>query len=197
MELALGVIVGLVVLSGLWAAAMYNRLRSLQYACGDAWSLVDVQLQRRADLVPNLVATVQAYAAHERAVLEAVTQARAQADPMHDPSPAHAAAESRLGEAIVRAFALREGYPELAASEGFRRLQATLVELENEIAASRQIYNGNVARYRDRLGQWPSSWVARRFDFEDRVPFALELAIERAPATVAPPAESVPPPTGA
>lgn len=190
----LGVVVVLAVLIGVWVAAMYNRLRALQYACADAWSLVDVQLQRRADLVPNLVATVQAYAAHERAVLEAVTAARAQADPLHDPSQAHARAEVALSSAIARAVALREAYPQLAAASNFQQLQRTLVDLENEIAASREIYNGNVAAYRDRLQQVPSSWVAKRFDFEDRPSFQVELAIEREPVGVALPSASVPPP---
>lgn len=191
----LGALVVLVVLAGIWVAAMYNRLRALQYACADAWSLVDVQLQRRADLVPSLVATVQAYAVHERAVLEAVTAARAEADPLHEPSPAHARAEAQLSSAIASAMALREGYPQLAAAANFQQLQRTLVELENEIAASREIYNGNVAAYRDRLGQVPSSWVARHFDFEDRPMFSLRLAIEREPATVVLPGNSVPPPS--
>lgn len=191
----LGVVVVLVVLAGIWVAAMYNRLRALQYACADAWSLVDVQLQRRADLVPNLVATVKAYAEHERAVLDAVTAARAQADPMHEPSPEHARAEVQLSAAIARAVALREGYPQLAAATNFQGLQRTLVELENEIAASREIYNGNVAAYRDRLHQVPSSWVAKRFAFEDRPSFQVELAIEREPTAVVLPADSVAPPS--
>ncbi|MDO9355504.1 MAG: LemA family protein, partial [Solirubrobacteraceae bacterium] len=181
---ALGILVVLAVLIGVWVAAMYNRLRALQYACADAWSLVDVQLQRRADLVPNLVATVRAYAAHERSILEAVTAARAQADPMHEPSVAHARAEVQLSAAIARTVALREQYPQLAAATNFTQLQRTLADLENEIAASREIYNGNVAAYRDRLGQWPSSMVAKQYRFEDRPLFQLELAIERAPSTV-------------
>lgn len=190
----LGAIAAVIVLLGLWVTVMYNRLRSLQYACADAWSLVDVQLQRRADLVPNLVSVVQAYAAHERGVLEAVTAARAQADPLHDPSAAHARAETRLGTELARAVALREAYPDLAASEQFGRLQATLVDLEDEIAASREIYNGNVAAYRDRLQQVPSSWVARRFKFRNRAMFQIDLASEQAPVTVVASSGSVPPP---
>lgn len=190
----LGVIAAVLVLAALWVAVTYNRLRGLQYACADAWSLIDVQLQRRADLVPNLVATVQGYAAHEQGVLRAITDARAQATTLHGPTAANAAAETHLGAAIVRTVALREQYPELATSEHFRHLQAALVELENEIAASREIYNGNVAAYRNRLQQVPSSWVATQFHFEDRPMFAIELPSERGPAVVAPPSDSVPPP---
>lgn len=190
----LGVVAAVIAVFSIWVAATYNGLKGLQFACADAWSLVDVQLQRRADLVPNLVATVQAYAAHERAVLDAVAAARSEADPLHGPSAVHAAAETRLSAQIARALGLREGYPELAASGQFRQLQATLVDLENEIAASREIYNGNVARYRDRLQQMPSSLVAKQFRFEDRPMFALDLAIEQAPAASIDPAHSTPPP---
>ncbi len=198
----LGAIAAVLVLLALWMAVAYNRLRGLQYACADAWSLIDVQLQRRADLIPNLVATVQGYAAHEQGVLQAITDARAQADPLHGPTAANAAAETRLGAAIVKTVALREQYPELATSEHFRHLQAALVEIENEIAASREIYNGNVAAYRNRLQQVPSSWVASWFHFEDRSMFAIELPSERVKPAVSPSTGSavpspgsVPPPT--
>ncbi len=194
MSLDVGIAAAILAVAAVSVAAMYNRLRALQYACADAWSLVDVQLQRRVDLVPNLVATVRAYAAHERTVLDALTAARAEANPLHEPSPAHAVAETRLGAEIAHTIALREGYPELAASEAFLRLQATLVELENEIAASREIYNANVAAYRNRLQQVPSAWVARTFHFEDRAMFQLELAIEQAPVLVTDSAQSTPPP---
>lgn len=190
----LGAIAAVLVLTGLWVAVTYNGLRSLQYACADAWSLIDVQLQRRADLVPSLVATVQGFASHEQSVLRAITDARAQAAPLHGPTAANAAAETRLGAAIVQTVALREQYPELSTSENFRHLQSTLVDLEDEIAASREIYNGNVAAYRNRLQQVPSSWVASRFHFEDRPMFALELATERAPVPVVPSVDSAPPP---
>ena len=161
-----------VLLVALWVVLVYNRLRALQYACDDAWSLVDVQLQRRADLVPNLVATVQAYAAHEQAVLQAVAEARARAVRLHDPTPETAAAEAKLGARIGAAVALQERYPDLKASEQFLQLQHTLSDLETQIAASREIYNGNVAAYRDLIQQVPSSLVARRFGFADRTMFA-------------------------
>jgi LemA protein len=164
--------VGLFVLPALWVVLTYNRLRALQYACDDAWSLTEVQLQRRTDLVPNLVAVVEAYAAHERTVLEAMAAARAQASPLRDPSPAHAAAEARVGASIGAAVALGEQYPDLKASEQFLRLQRTLSDLETQIAASREIYNGNVVSYRDLVQQVPSAWVARQFGFQDRPMFA-------------------------
>jgi LemA protein len=163
---------GLAVLVAVWAVLTYNRLRALQYACDDAWSLVDVQLQRRADLVPNLVRVVQAYAEHERAALEAVTAARATATALHDPTPQTAAAEARLGAAIGHAVALGEAYPALRASDAFLELQRTLAHVESQIAAAREIYNGNVAAYRDLLQQVPSAWVARGCRFADRPMFS-------------------------
>ncbi|MBO9532334.1 MAG: LemA family protein [Solirubrobacteraceae bacterium] len=168
----IAVAAGVTLLVALWVALTYNRLRALQYACDDAWSLVDVQLQRRADLVPNLVTVVQAYAAHERAVLEAVTEARARAAALHDPSPATAAAEARLGSSINSALALQETYPDLKASEQFLQLQRTIADAEDQIAASREIYNGNVAAYRNLIQQVPSNWVAGQFGFADRSMFA-------------------------
>ncbi len=163
---------GLLALVCLWVALTYNQLHRLRYACDDAWSLTEVQLQRRAYLVPNLVATVQAYAQHEQAVLQAVTAARAAASPLHDPSPEHAAVQARLGQSVGAAIALAEQYPDLKASTQFQALQATLSDLEDQIAASREIYNSNVTRYRAMVQQVPSSLVARRFGFEDRAMFA-------------------------
>ncbi len=166
------VIGGVALLIGVWGVLTYNRLRALQYACDDAWSLVDVQLQRRADLVPNLVRVVEAYAAHERAVFAEVAGARARAASLHDPTRELAAAEGRLGAAIGRTVALGESYPELRAAESFLQLQRTLAEVESQIAASREIYNGNVAAYRDLIQQVPSAWVARPCGFVDRPMFA-------------------------
>jgi LemA protein len=162
----------LLLLVAAWGVLTYNRLRSLQYACDDAWSLVDVQLQRRADLVPNLVRVVQAYAEHERRVLDAVAEARARAAALHDPSAATAAAEAQLTAAIGQTVGLAEAYPELKAAESFLELQRTLAGLESQIAAAREIYNGNVAAYRDLIQQVPSAWVARSCGFVDRPMFA-------------------------
>ncbi|MDQ8046877.1 MAG: LemA family protein [Solirubrobacteraceae bacterium] len=170
----------------LWIALTYNGLRALQYACDDAWSLVDVQLRRRADLVPNLVSVVGAYAEHERAVLEAAAQARGAALAEHVPTAANAAAEGRLGSSIASVIAVSEGYPELKASANFLQLERELADLESQIAASREIYNGNVASYRTRCQQVPSAWVARRFGFPVRELFVLPTLSDRSAPAVPP-----------
>lgn len=175
------VVVALVVLA---TVLMYNGLRASQFACDDAWSLIDVQLKRRADLVPNLVSVVGAYAAHERQALEAATAARGAALRQHSASPANAQAESRLGASIASVIAIGEGYPELKASENFRQLERELADLESQIAASREIYNGNTAAYRTKLEQIPTAWVARRFDFPSRELFALTDVTDRLPTPV-------------
>lgn len=164
---------------------VFNALTRARLACDTAWSLVDVQLRRRHDLVPNLVAVVGAYAAHERAVLQAVTEARVQAESTPDaPTPETAAAERTLGRATGAALALAEAYPQLQADAQFLNLQHELADLEDQIQASREIYNHNVASYRTQIQQWPTSLVARRHGFEDPPLFSLDPA---AATSVAPP----------
>lgn len=168
-------------LVALWVALTYNGLRALQYACADAWSLIDVQLRRRADLVPNLVAVVGAYAEHERTLLQATARARGEALALRAPDAANAAAESRLGASIASVVAVGEKYAELRASANFLQLERELADLESQIAASREIYNGNVAAYRIRCEQVPSAWIARRFGFVPRELFRLADASDRMP----------------
>jgi LemA protein len=178
------IVAAVALLVGVITVLIYNGLKASQYACDDAWSLIDVQLGRRADLVPNLVSVVRGYADHEQRVLQAVTDARAAAAGQHEPTAANAAAETALGASIASVLALREQYPELKASANFLQLQSTLVDLENQIAASREIYNGNVAAYRTKLEQIPSSWVAGSFSFPTRELFALRDVRDRLPEPV-------------
>jgi LemA protein len=174
----------LVLMIGLGGLLIYNGLRALQVACDDAWSLIEVQLKRRADLVPNLLTTVKAYATHEQQLFEATTAARQRAADAPDATPQHARAELVLGAAIRNVVVLGEGYPELAASKNFLQLQQRLADLEDQIAAARGIYNGNVAAYLTELQQFPSSIVAKRFDFPDRELFRLSDPSERMGSSV-------------
>jgi LemA protein len=133
---------------------IYNRLVRDRLRVREAWSGVDVQLKRRADLVPNLVSTVQGYAAHERATFEQVTNARAALQLAAAPGPA-AAPNQELSRGLVRLLAVAENYPQLRASEQFIRLQEELVDVEEKLSYARQFYNRNVLGYNTRLDSFP------------------------------------------
>ncbi|WP_203336237.1 LemA family protein [Nocardioides limicola] len=141
------VVLVLVVLFALLMVVGFNKLRVADIGCEEALGGIDVQLTRRADLIPNLVNTVKGYAAHESATFEAVTQARAQvakAADGHDVA-AKAAAEAALGQALVKVMAVAEAYPELKASANFADLQAQLAGTEDQLAFARRYYNDKVA----------------------------------------------------
>src|SRR5919106_620095 len=127
-------------------AILYNRLVRLRNGVENAWAQVDVQLQRRHDLVPNLVETVKGYASHERATFEEVTRARTAAQQAGSVEE-HAEAENMLTAAIGRLFAVAEQYPDLRATENFQQLQGQLEETEQKIAVARQLYNDAVLTY--------------------------------------------------
>jgi LemA protein len=143
-----------------WAALAFNGLVTAQNRVNESWSGVDVQLKRRHDLVPNLVETVRAYAEHERNVLHAVCDARDTAAAASG-RRGRQAAEFGLSEAIADVRVFAERYPDLAASESFRRLQAQLSEVEGEIQCARRIYNSNVQLYDTRVRSFPGSLVRR------------------------------------
>lgn len=176
---------GAAVLVALLVALIFNALKAAQFACDDAWSLIDVQLGRRAALVPNLVDTVRGYAEHERALQPALAAARAEMITRQGPSDQAVAAEHAVARCVGDVVGLAEQYPELKASDQFAALQHELADLEDQIAAAREIYNGNVARYRTLRQQVPSSCVASWFGFADRPLFRLPD-----------PREAVPPPVG-
>ena len=156
---AMYVVIGIVVLVALWAVLAYNALIGARNKVDEAWSGVDVQLKRRHDLVPNLVETVKGYAAHERATLEAVTEARGAAEAAAEPGAVERA-EAKLTSALGAVNALAEAYPELRAAESFQRLQAELAEIEDEIQASRRIYNANVQHYNTSIQVFPTLLIA-------------------------------------
>jgi LemA protein len=147
-----------------WAAFAFNRLVRLRNQMRSAWADIDVQLTRRHDLVPQLVTAVKAYAGHERATLEAVTELRARA--VETNSPARLGeVESALEQALSRLFALREAYPELKANENFARLQRDLVDVEDHLQFARRFYNGAVRDYNTTIQRVPDLAVARAFGF--------------------------------
>jgi LemA protein len=167
--IALGVVVLLVVLFALG----YNRLVRLRNEVDTGWANIDVQLKRRADLIPNLVEAVRAYAAHERAVFEQVTRARAELQ--RAPTPGTAAeANEGLSAALGRLFAIAEAYPELRASENFLRLQEDLTDTEDKISAARRYYNATVMRFNTAIQSIPWVFVARPLGFTGREFFSAE-----------------------
>jgi LemA protein len=172
------IIVALLVLAGLTYVFVRNNMVSLRNRCDEAWSGIDVQLKRRHDLIPNLVESVKGYATHERETFEKVTQARAAA--MQASGPAQASqAESQLTSALGGLRVVAEQYPELRATENFQQLQRQLSELEDEIQASRRIYNSNVQQYNTRIQQWPWSVIANQGGFTAKTFFEIGDAAER------------------
>jgi LemA protein len=159
----------------------YNGLVRLRNKVAEAWSGVDVQLQRRHDLIPNLVATVQGYAAHERELFDAVTTARALAQAASGAAQA-GPAESVLGAAVGRLVAVAESYPQLRASENFLALQRELANTEDEIAAARRIYNGNVQIYNTRIDTFPNAIWAALFRFKEADFFEAEGEAREVPS---------------
>jgi LemA protein len=145
----------------------YNRLVRLRNEVDTGWSNIDVQLKRRTDLIPNLVEAVRAYAAHERAVFEEVTRARAALQQAESPRPA-AEANEGLTAALGRLFAVAEAYPELRASENFLRLQEDLTDTEDKISAARRYYNATVMRFNTAIQSIPWVFVARPLGFRVR-----------------------------
>ena len=182
-SIALIIIVVLVVIVLIWAVAQYNGLVRLRNLVQEAWRQIDVELTRRHDLIPNLVETVKGYAAHEKGVFEAVTNARAQAMQASGPA-ASGAAEGILGQALGRLFAVAEAYPQLRATENFQQLQAELTNTEDQISASRRIYNGNVQSYNTKIQTFPNSVIAGFGGFTKRDFFEIETPADREPVRV-------------
>jgi LemA protein len=170
------VVGGVLVLALLvWVAVTYNGLVRLRNRTEDAWSGIDVQLQRRADLVPQLVTTVQGYAAHEEGVLTGVTEARARILSAAGPAVA-GAADDALESALGSLFAVAEGYPELRASENYLALQRELAVLEEEISFARRYHNATVEQLNTRIETFPSLLVAQPFGFRRREYFKADAA---------------------
>src|SRR5277367_1765503 len=173
MAVLIVVIVIVVLLAvGLWAG--YNGLVKKRNRTQEAWSQIDVELKRRHDLIPNLVSTVQGYAAHEKGTFEAVTQARANAvsaGATEDPAKI-APAENALTGTLRSLFAVAENYPQLRAVESFIQLQETLTATEDKIEYARRYYNTSARDYNIRLRTFPRNVVAGLFRFSPRAFFS-------------------------
>jgi LemA protein len=167
-----------------WIVVTYNRLISLRNLITDSWSNVDTELRRRYDLIPNLVNTVKAYAAHERAVLESVTTARAQAMSSTGDPAAQAHDENQLVRSVRQLLAVSEAYPSLKADQNFLHLQQELVNTEDRIQAARRFFNGNVRDYNILVETFPSNLIASAAGFRRRQFFEIEEAVARAVASV-------------
>jgi LemA protein len=154
-------------------AVGYNRLVRLRNEADTGWANIDVQLQRRTDLIPNLVEAVRGYAAHERAVFEEVTRARAALQQAQTPGAA-GDANDVLTMALGRLFAVAEAYPELQASENFLRLQEDLTDTEDKISAARRYYNSTVMHYNTGIQSIPWVLVAKPLGFRAKEFFAAE-----------------------
>ncbi|OGE14957.1 hypothetical protein A3F00_04110 [Candidatus Daviesbacteria bacterium RIFCSPHIGHO2_12_FULL_37_11] len=159
------ILIGVVVIIGGWLLVTYNSLVTLRNRVKEAWSQIDVQLKRRASLIPNLVEAVKGYAKHEKELFENVTKARAAMVGAGSPHE-KAAANDVLSGALKSLFAVAEAYPDLKASENFKELQDELSDTETKVAAARQFYNTNVLDLNNSLEQFPSSLVGSWFNFK-------------------------------
>jgi LemA protein len=163
--LAIIIIVAVVVGVALWATAQYNGLVRLRNLVQESWKQIDVELQRRHDLIPNLVETVKGYAKHESGTFEAVTEARAAAAAPGSTVAQQAAQENVLTQALGRLFAVAEAYPDLKANISFQQLQQELTNTEDRIAAGRRFYNANVRELNTKIEIFPTNMIAGMFGF--------------------------------
>ena len=159
-----------------WGIWTYNRLVRLKNQVDEAWAGIDVQLLRRYDLVPSLVATVKGYKAHETNALERVTELRANREMSAE---RRADGESGLSRSIARLFALAEAYPDLKANENFQQLHDSLVEIEDHLQYARRYYNGSVRDNNNLVQNFPAMIVAGLFGFRQATFFEIELASQR------------------
>lgn len=174
----------LVILGMFWIVFSYNRLTTLIANTDAAWADVEVQLKRRYDLIPNIVATVQAYARHEQKTLEKVIQAREKTIRIKNNPTVKGEAESTLSSALGAVFVLAEAYPNLKVNSNFLDLQAELVETENKIQHARRFYNGNVKILNTTIGMFPLNLSAIVFGFRAKEFFQLKEEIAKEPVKI-------------
>ena len=183
------VVLGILAIIVLWVANVYNAFVAAEEEVESAWAQVENQYQRRSDLVPNLVATVKGYAAHEQETLEGVVEARAKAtqitiDPANatpEQLAAFQAAQGELSQALGRLLAVAENYPDLKANENFRDLQSQLEGTENRIAIARQLFNDSARKFNTLIRRFPNNIVAGICGFEKKPYFEAEEGANKAP----------------
>ena len=171
--IAVWILLGIVVLAGLYLMFLYNGLVRLRNRIEAAWAQIDVQLRRRYDLIPNLVETVKGYATHERETLDSVTRARAAAESATGPAD-QAQAENMLTQSLRSLFAVSEAYPDLKANQNFLALQEELSATEGRIAYARQYYNDAVQRYNTKIQSFPAVLLAGALRFQEREYFEAD-----------------------
>ena len=173
------VVVGVLGLVVLWALLTFNRFVSLRSHLRESWADIDVELKRRYELIPNLVAAVKGYAGHERSVLERVVQLRNRAAANHGTAASQAVDESALMLGVKQLFAVVEAYPQLKADQHFLALQKELANTEDRIAAARRFFNANVRDLNVLRAQFPTSVIGGMFGFETGTFFELDSDAER------------------
>lgn len=168
------IVIAAIVAVLVFAIVVYNNLVKLRQMVREGWSGIDVQLKRRADLIPNLVETVKGYAAHERVTLDMVVQRRNESLAAAGKAPVErATTESLFGDAIGRMMALSESYPDLKASENFSKLQDALADTEKQLQFARRYYNGAVRMLNTKVEQFPGMLLARPLGFQQADYFEL------------------------
>ena len=177
------ILLGVLAVVVLWFVFIYNGFIRLINRAKEAWSDIDVQLKRRYDLIPNLIETVKGYAAHEKDVLEKVTQARNMAMGAQTVEE-HGQSENMLTGALKSLFAVSESYPDLKANQNFLELQRELSDTENKIQAARRFYNTNVRDLSIKMESFPSNIISKMFKFEKRDFFELEEEAAKEPVKV-------------
>jgi LemA protein len=165
----------------LFVILTYNTLIALRNHIRDAWANIDTELKRRYDLIPNLVATVKGYAAHEKEIFERVTQLRAQCMAERGTVQKQAAEENQLVDALQKMLAVVENYPQLKSDRNFLKLQQELTNTEDRIQAARRFYNGNVRDYKNKCQMFPSSIIAGAFGFESQDYFNVHPSVRDVP----------------
>ena len=174
------IILIVVVVIALWLIATYNGLIQARNKVKNAFAQIDTQLQRRFDLIPNLVETVKGYASHEKELLENVTASRS--GYMNATTAAEKmAADNQLTSTLKTLFAVSENYPELKANENFSKLQDDLKGTEDKVAFSRQFYNDSVTKYNDKLLMFPTNIIGSMFGFKEEELFKTDEAAKTAP----------------
>ncbi|MBP9761030.1 MAG: LemA family protein [Candidatus Magasanikbacteria bacterium] len=179
--IALYIILGILVVLGLWLVGLYNGLVKLNNRTKEAWSDIDVQLKRRHDLIPNLVSSVQGYMKHERELLENITKARSQAMSAQESgnTQALANAEGMLGGMLGKLQIAVEAYPDLKANNNVTQLMDELSDTENKIQASRRFYNGQVRDFNTKIETFPNNTFAGMLNFKKYEFFEVADASER------------------
>lgn len=189
MKKSIWVIIGLVAILAFWGISAYNGMVTEDENVSKVWADVESQYQRRADLIPNIVATVKGYAEHEKGTFEAVVEARAKAtsinltvdDLNEENMKKFQEAQSQVSSALGRLIAVSENYPELKANEQFMELQAQLEGTENRINEARNKFNAAVKDYNLIVRRFPGNIMASIFGFDQKAPFAAEASAEKAP----------------